>query len=136
MCVYGLEGCRTAAGAAKPWRPVPGSSEKLAGLSTRKLLNELQGRDTGRLVLVDLPPVLLSDDALMVAPLLDGVVLVCPRAPDSSRGTSFRVMELLRQHQDRGYRAQTARHKSKIARVLRKPMYEKFYSLRGEAVRR
>lgn len=56
--------------------PVSGSSEVLAGLSTRKLFNELKGRDPGRLLVVDLPPVLLSDDALTVAPLLDGVVLV------------------------------------------------------------
>lgn len=56
--------------------PVNGSSEVLAGLSTRKLLNELKGRDPGRLLVIDLPPVLLSDDALMVAPLLDAVVLV------------------------------------------------------------
>jgi protein-tyrosine kinase len=56
--------------------PVSGSSEVLAGLATRRLLNELKGRDPGRLLLVDLPPVLLSDDALTVAPLLDGVVLV------------------------------------------------------------
>ena len=56
--------------------PVNSSSEVLAGLSTRKLFNELKGRDPGRLLIIDLPPVLLSDDALMVAPLLDAVVLV------------------------------------------------------------
>ena len=56
--------------------PVNNSSEVLAGLSTRKLFNELKGRDPGRLLIIDLPPVLLSDDALMVAPLLDAVVLV------------------------------------------------------------
>ena len=56
--------------------PLVGSSEVLAGLATRRLFNELKGRDPGRLLIVDLPPVLLSDDALTVAPLLDGVVLV------------------------------------------------------------
>jgi protein-tyrosine kinase len=55
---------------------VAGSSETLAGLGTRRLLNELKGRESGRLLIVDLPPVLLSDDALMVAPLLDAIVLV------------------------------------------------------------
>ena len=74
--------------------PVDGSSEKLAGLATRKLLNELKGRDTGRLVLVDLPPVLLSDDALMVAPLLDAVVLVVHERR-TRREDVVRVMELL-----------------------------------------
>ncbi len=74
--------------------PVQGSSETLAGLGTRRLLSELKGREAGRLLIVDLPPMLLSDDALMVAPLLDAVVLVV-----NERGTRredvARVMELL-----------------------------------------
>jgi len=74
--------------------PMTGSSEILAGLATRRLFNELKGRDPGRLLVVDLPPVLLSDDALMVAPLLDAVVLVV-----NERGTRrediVRVVELL-----------------------------------------
>lgn len=72
---YGLEGVERLF-ILPTLAPVTGSSEVLAGVATRKLLNELKGRDPGRLLLVDLPPVLLSDDALMVAPLLDGVVLV------------------------------------------------------------
>jgi protein-tyrosine kinase len=90
---YGLEGVERLQ-VLPTLAPVPGSSEKLAGLATRKLLNELQGRDTGRLVLVDLPPVLLSDDALMVAPLLDGVVLVVHERR-TRREDVVRVMELL-----------------------------------------
>jgi len=74
--------------------PVAGSSEILAGLGTRKLLNELKGRDSSRLLVVDLPPVLLSDDALMVAPLLDGVVLVVHERR-TRREDVVRVMELL-----------------------------------------
>ncbi len=74
--------------------PVSGSSEILAGLATRKLFNELKGRDPGRLLLVDLPPVLLSDDALMVAPLLDGVVLVVNERR-TRREDVVRVIELL-----------------------------------------
>jgi protein-tyrosine kinase len=74
--------------------PLVGSSEVLAGLATRKLFNELKGRDPGRLLIVDLPPVLLSDDALMVAPLLDGVVLVVNERR-TRREDVVRVVELL-----------------------------------------
>lgn len=74
--------------------PVHRSSEVLAGLGTRRLLNELKGRDSGRLLIVDLPPVLLSDDALMVAPLLDAVVLVVHER-HTRREDVVRVIELL-----------------------------------------
>jgi protein-tyrosine kinase len=74
--------------------PVSRSSEMLAGLGTRRLLNELKGRDAGRLLIVDLPPVLLSDDALMVAPLMDAVVLVVHERR-TKREDVGRVIELL-----------------------------------------
>jgi protein-tyrosine kinase len=74
--------------------PVSGSSEVLAGIATRKLFNELKGRDPGRLLVVDLPPVLLSDDALTVAPLLDAVVLVVNERR-TRREDVVRVVELL-----------------------------------------
>jgi protein-tyrosine kinase len=74
--------------------PVSGSSETLASLGARRLLNELKDRDSGRLLIIDLPPVLLSDDALMVAPLLDGVVLVVDERR-TRREDVARVMELL-----------------------------------------
>jgi len=74
--------------------PLVGSSEVLAGLATRRLFNELKGRDPGRLLIVDLPPVLLSDDALTVAPLLDGVVLVVNERR-TLREDIVRVVELL-----------------------------------------
>ena len=75
-------------------KPMSGSSEVLAGLATRKLFNELKGRDPGRMLIVDLPPILLSDDALMVAPLLDGVVLVVNERR-TRREDVIRVVELL-----------------------------------------
>jgi Mrp family chromosome partitioning ATPase len=74
--------------------PVARSSETLAGLGTRRLLSELKERDPGRLLIVDLPPVLLSDDALMVAPLLDAVVLVVNERR-TKREDVARVIELL-----------------------------------------
>jgi protein-tyrosine kinase len=56
--------------------PVSGSSELLAATRTHALLQELKARYTDRLVIVDLPPVLLADDFLTLAPHLDGVLLV------------------------------------------------------------
>jgi protein-tyrosine kinase len=74
--------------------PVARSSEALAGLGTRRLINEFKGREPGRLLIIDLPPVLLSDDALMVAPLLDAVVLVVNERR-TRREDVARVIELL-----------------------------------------
>jgi len=90
---YGIEGVERLH-VLPTLQPVPGSSEILAGLATRKLFNELKGRDPGRMLIVDLPPVLLSDDALTVAPLLDGVVLVVNERR-TRREDVVRVMELL-----------------------------------------
>jgi Mrp family chromosome partitioning ATPase len=75
-------------------KPVAASSETLAGLGTRRLINEFKDRDPPRLLIVDLPPVLLSDDALMVAPLLDAVVLVVNERLTRREDVS-RVIELL-----------------------------------------
>lgn len=60
-----------------PSAPLGGqSSETLAGERTRSMLLELRNRYADRLVLLDLPPVLLTDDVLTLAPQLDGVLLV------------------------------------------------------------
>ena len=74
--------------------PVAGSSEVLASLSARRLIDELKAHDPGRLLIVDLPPVLLSDDALTIAPLLDAVVLVVNER-STRREDVGRVIELL-----------------------------------------
>jgi protein-tyrosine kinase len=90
---YGIEGVERLY-VLPTLKPMSGSSEVLAGLATRKLFNELKSRDPGRLLLVDLPPVLLSDDALILAPLLDGVVLVV-KERGTRREDIVRVVELL-----------------------------------------
>ena len=90
---YGLEGVERLF-VFPTMAPVNSSSEILAGIATRKLFTELKGRDPGRLLIVDLPPVLLSDDALMVAPLLDAVVLVVNERR-TKREDVVRVVELL-----------------------------------------
>jgi Mrp family chromosome partitioning ATPase len=90
---YGIEGVERLC-VLPTLAPVADSSETLAGISTRRLINELKDRDPGRLLIVDLPPVLLSDDALMVAPLLDAVVLVVNERR-TRREDVVRVVELL-----------------------------------------
>jgi protein-tyrosine kinase len=74
--------------------PVPASSEALARATTKKLLQDLKDRDPGRILIVDLPPVLLSDDALTLAPQLDAVVLVVAEGLTQSEDVT-RVLELL-----------------------------------------
>jgi protein-tyrosine kinase len=74
--------------------PVPASSEALARATTKKLLHDLKERDPGRILIVDLPPVLLSDDALTFAPQLDAVVLVVAEGR-TRREDVARVLELL-----------------------------------------
>jgi protein-tyrosine kinase len=57
-------------------------------------LQDLKERDPGRIVIVDLPPVLLSDDALTLAPQLDAVILVVAEGR-TRREDVARVLELL-----------------------------------------
>jgi len=76
-------------------RPLSGSSELLAGARGRELpaaLAGAAGADT--LAIVDLPPVLLADDVLAFAPLLDGVLLVVSEGR-TKREDVLRTRELL-----------------------------------------
>lgn len=75
-------------------QPVADSSEVLARASTTKMLQDLKERDPGRLLIVDMPPVLLSDDALILAPRLDAVVLVVTEGRTRREDVS-RTLELL-----------------------------------------
>lgn len=53
-----------------------GSSELLASAHVKDLLHDLRSRYEDRLILIDLPPALLSDAVLTVAPLIDAVLVV------------------------------------------------------------
>jgi protein-tyrosine kinase len=75
-------------------RALPGSSELLAGFRTRDLLAEFRSRYADRLIILDLPPVLLADDFLTVAPQLDCVLLVVSEGR-SRREDVRRMKELL-----------------------------------------
>jgi protein-tyrosine kinase len=74
--------------------PLSDSSERLAGGRARALLEELRHQDEGRLLILDLPPALLSDDVLTISPLVDGFILVVTEAR-TRREDIERVIELV-----------------------------------------
>jgi Mrp family chromosome partitioning ATPase len=55
---------------------VSGSSDWMASSAMSEMLEEIKGQSQWRIVIVDLPPLLASDDVLSVLPQLDCVVLV------------------------------------------------------------
>lgn len=57
--------------------PLQGSSDLLASARGKELFAELRGRlPSEAVVIVDLPPLLVADDALAVSPMLDALLLV------------------------------------------------------------
>jgi protein-tyrosine kinase len=74
--------------------PLAASSETLAGGRARGLLEELKAEDPGRLLILDLPPALLSDDVLTISPLVDGFIFVVTEAK-TRREDVERVIELV-----------------------------------------
>ena len=70
------------------------SSDLLAADRMRLTLQELRNRYDDRLLVVDLPPVLLTDDTLTLAPLLDAVLLVLSEG-HTRRDDAARTSELL-----------------------------------------
>ncbi len=74
--------------------PVENSSEILASAAVGKLVDEMKSRYPSRMVLFDLPPVLLTDDALSFAPHVDAFLLVL-REGKTDRQQLEHAMELL-----------------------------------------
>lgn len=74
--------------------PVANSSIALAGPRIQDLLRNLRSAPAGQIAIVDLPPVLLSDDVLTIAPALDGVVMV-GREGHTKREDLQRMKEML-----------------------------------------
>lgn len=56
--------------------PVTGASEMLSGPRLEQLLAHIRLRSPGALVIVDLPPVSLTDEAVVVAPRVDALLVV------------------------------------------------------------
>ena len=73
---------------------VPGSSEALASMRAQNMLGELKASEPERLILLDLPPLLLTDDFLTIAAHLDGVVIVA-REGRTKREDLTRISEIL-----------------------------------------
>lgn len=73
---------------------VRGSSEHLASRRAQEMLLELKNAQEDGIVIVDLPPVLLTDDFLTIASLLDGVILVAAEGI-TRREDVTRVREML-----------------------------------------
>jgi protein-tyrosine kinase len=74
--------------------PVAASSEALAGSRAQAMLGELKTCEANRLVLLDLPPLLLTDDFMTIAAHLDGVVIVA-REGRTKREDLTRLAEML-----------------------------------------
>jgi Mrp family chromosome partitioning ATPase len=74
--------------------PVPNSSELLSSRRSQEMIRDLKIAQRDGLVIFDLPPVLLTDDFLTIAPLLDGVVLVASEGI-TKRDDLTRTLELV-----------------------------------------
>lgn len=73
---------------------LPNSSEVLAGPRSRELVAELRARYPERVLIFDLPPVLLADDALSFAPLVECGLVVAAEGR-TRRNDLVRTVELL-----------------------------------------
>lgn len=78
-------------------RPVLNSSELLSSPRMLHLLSELKGRYPDRIVIFDLPPLLASDDSLVVLPHIDASLLVI-REGGARAGEIARSLRLLENH--------------------------------------
>jgi capsular exopolysaccharide synthesis family protein len=68
------------------------SSEKLASPKVKALVEELKGRYESRIIIYDLPPLLVSDDALVFLPYVDCSLLIV----ESGKNTKEEIDESLK----------------------------------------
>jgi len=61
-----------------PNKPVKKSSETLSSKKISELIKDLRGRYKSRIVIFDLPPLLVIDDAMAILPQIDCVLFVVP----------------------------------------------------------
>lgn len=73
-------------------RPLKNSSETLSSKKVSDLIKDLRQRYESRIVIFDLPPVLITDDAIAVLPQVDCVLLVVANA----MSTKEEIQESLR----------------------------------------
>ena len=65
--------------------PVTKSSETLSSKKIANLINELRERYASRIVIFDLPPVLVTDDAIALLPQIDCVLMVVANGMSTRR---------------------------------------------------
>lgn len=75
--------------------PVGNSSEILTSPRTQRLFQEIKVRFPSRVVIFDLPPVLATDDVLVLAPSIDAILLVIEEGKSQANDIS-RTAELLK----------------------------------------
>jgi len=78
-------------------RPVPNSSEVLASKKTADLIREMGSRYPDRIVIFDLPPLLIGDDALVVLENIQSALLVV-REGRSQAGEIQACLSMLESH--------------------------------------
>lgn len=75
-------------------RPLQGSSEYLASDKSAALIAAAKNQNPDAVILLDLPPVLVSDDAIAITPYIDAVLLVV-REGHTNKKDIERSLELL-----------------------------------------
>lgn len=65
--------------------PIKNSSETLSSKKISNLISELRNRYESRIVILDLPPVLISDDAIALLPQVDCVLMVVANATSTKQ---------------------------------------------------
>jgi capsular exopolysaccharide synthesis family protein len=78
-------------------RPVLNSSELLSSPRIRTLLAELKNRYEKRIIIYDLPPLLPTDDSLVVLPNMDASLLVLQEG-ETAAGEIQRCIDFLQDH--------------------------------------
>lgn len=75
-------------------RPIQNSSEVLASEEISKLLTWIESVDPNCILLIDLPPILLSDDVLTVSPMVHALLLVMAEG-NTTRESARNTRELI-----------------------------------------
>ena len=78
-------------------RPQKGASENLSSVSMLNLVDEVKARYPNRIVIFDLPPVLVGDDVVKFTPQLDALLIVVQEGK-TKREELAKALELVKDH--------------------------------------
>ncbi len=73
---------------------LPNSSEILSSPRTSRLIDEIKARFPSNIIIFDMPPILLTDDVLVLSPYIDSTILVIEEGKTLSKDAS-RAMDAL-----------------------------------------